>query len=119
VLGAEHLLADGQQRRVLVAGLGRVPRLPGEVGEAGPDGQGFRVLGAGHLLADGQQGGVLVAGGGRVPRLCFTDGAGVTGGTGGDGEDGYGDGANSKRSRDVVGTATVELYQRIEGTEGL
>src|SRR5690242_2082438 len=32
VLGAQDPLADGQQRGVLVAGPGRIPRLPGPVG---------------------------------------------------------------------------------------
>ena len=44
--GARHPLADGQQRRVLVAGPGRIPRLPGLLGEVGSDGQRVRVLGA-------------------------------------------------------------------------
>ena len=33
VLGAQHPLADGQQRGELVAGPGRIPRLAGLAGE--------------------------------------------------------------------------------------
>ena len=69
VLGAQDPLADGQQGGVLVAGPGRIPRLPGPVGEVGAGGQGVGVLGAQDPLADGQQGGELVAGPGRIPRL--------------------------------------------------
>ena len=67
VLGAQDPLVDGQQDGELVAGLGRVPRLPGPAGELVAGDQGVAVLGAGDPLADGQQGGVLVAGPGRVP----------------------------------------------------
>src|ERR1700683_5437445 len=42
-LRAQDALADGQQRGELVAGPGRIPRLPGEVGESGAGGQGVRV----------------------------------------------------------------------------
>ena len=45
VLGAQHPLADGQQRGELVAGPGRIPRLPGPVGQVAAGGQGARVLG--------------------------------------------------------------------------
>ena len=69
MLGAEDPLAHRQQRGELVAGPGRVPRLPGVVGEVGAGGQGFRVLGARDPLAHRQQRGVLVAGPGRIPRL--------------------------------------------------
>jgi hypothetical protein len=62
VLGGQHPLLDGQQGGVLVAGPGRIPRLPGPQGEVGPGEQGRRVLRAGHPLADGQQGGELVPG---------------------------------------------------------
>ena len=44
VLRAEDPLVHGQQRGELVAGGGRVPRLPGPVGEVVPGGQGVRVL---------------------------------------------------------------------------
>ena len=46
VLGALDPLEDGQQGGELVAGPGRVPRLPGPVGEIVAGGQGVRVLGA-------------------------------------------------------------------------
>jgi hypothetical protein len=69
VLGAQDPLHDRQQRDVLIAGGGRIPRLPGPTGELVPDGQGVRVLGAEDPLADGQQRGEQVAGGGRIPRL--------------------------------------------------
>ena len=58
-----------QQRGELVPGPGRVPRLPGPVGEVGASAQGARVLGAEDPLDDGQQRGELVPGPGRVPRL--------------------------------------------------
>ena len=69
MLGAQDPLADGQQGGELVAGPGRVPRLPGPVGEVVTGGQGLGMLGPEDPLADGQQGGELVAGPGRVPRL--------------------------------------------------
>ncbi len=69
MLRAEDPLADGQQRGELVAGPGRVPRLPGPAGEVGAGGQGIRVLRAEDPLAHGQQRGELVPGRGRVPRL--------------------------------------------------
>ena len=46
VLGAQDPLADGQQGGELVAGPGRIPRLPGPVGEVVAGGQGVGVLGA-------------------------------------------------------------------------
>ena len=73
---------DGQQRGVLVAGPGRIPRLPGPGGEVGAGGQGVGVLGAGDPLADGQQRGVLVAGPGRIPRLPGPGGEVGAGGQG-------------------------------------
>ena len=69
MLGAQDPLADGQQGGELVAGPGRIPRLPGPEGEVGAGGQGVGVLGAQDPLVDGQQGGELVAGPGRIPRL--------------------------------------------------
>ena len=45
MLRAEDALHDGQQRSVLVPGGGRIPRLPGVVGELVAGGQGVRVLG--------------------------------------------------------------------------
>ena len=44
VLRAEYSLDDGHQRGELVAGRGRIARLPGPPGEVGPGGQGVRVL---------------------------------------------------------------------------
>src|SRR5438034_9112343 len=55
MLGAEDPLGGGQQRGVLVARPGRIPRLPGEGCEVGAGVQGVRVLGAHDPLADGQQ----------------------------------------------------------------
>src|SRR5690348_997275 len=69
VPGAEHPLLDSQQGGVLVAGPGRLPRLPGPPGQAVAVPQGVRVLGAPRPLLDSQQEGVLVAGPGRLPRL--------------------------------------------------
>src|SRR5215475_12484943 len=69
VFGALDPLDDGYQRGELVAGGGRIPRLPGPVGEVVAGGKGVRVLRAEDPLAHGQQLGVLVAGGGRIPRL--------------------------------------------------
>jgi len=54
MLGAQDPLLNGQQRGVLVAGRGRIPRLPGPAGQVGAGGQGFGVLGAEDPLADGQ-----------------------------------------------------------------
>jgi hypothetical protein len=51
VLGAQDPLADGQQRGVLVAGPGRIPRLPRPVGKVVAGGQGLRVLWMGAGLA--------------------------------------------------------------------
>ena len=82
VFGAEDPLADGQQRGELVAGPGRVARLPGPAGEVVPGGQGVRVLGAEDPLADGQQRGELIPGPGRIPRLPGPDGKVVPGGQG-------------------------------------
>ena len=67
-LTAQHPLDDGQQRDVLVAGPGRIPRIPSPPGKfiAGP--QGVGVLGAQHPFADGQQRSELVPGTGRIPR---------------------------------------------------
>ena len=70
MLGAQDPLADGQQGGQVVAGSGRIPRLPGPAGQVGASGQGVRVLGAQNALHHGQQGGVLVAGPGRA-RLMF------------------------------------------------
>jgi len=53
VLRAQDPLADGQQRGVLVAGSGRIPRLARVVGEVATGGQGVQVLGAPHTLDDG------------------------------------------------------------------
>jgi hypothetical protein len=66
---ADHPLLDGQQRRVLVPGPGRVPRMPGVAGEFVAGGQSVRVLLAEHPLTDGQQRRELVPRPGRVPRL--------------------------------------------------
>ena len=82
VLGAGDPLADRQQRGELVAGRGRVPRLPGQAGEVGAGGQGVRVLGAEDPLADGQQRGELVAGAGRDPPPPRSSGRGWPGGQG-------------------------------------
>ena len=46
MLGAERTLGDGQQRGEQVAGPGRIPLLPGPVGEAVAGGQGGWVPGA-------------------------------------------------------------------------
>ena len=46
VLGAQDPLADRQQDGTLVAGPGRIARLPGPAGEVVAGGQGARVLGA-------------------------------------------------------------------------
>jgi hypothetical protein len=67
VFGTKHPLFHGQQRRVLVAGPGRIPRLPGGIGEVKAGGQGVRILGAGHSLDYRQQRGEQVAGPGRIP----------------------------------------------------
>ena len=83
MLGAHDPLADGQQGGELVAGPGRVPRLPGPAGEFVTGGQGLGMLGAHDPLADGQQGGELVAGPGRVPRLPGPAGEFVASGQGG------------------------------------
>ena len=53
MLGAQHPLAHRQQRRVLVAGRGRLPRLPDPVGEVGAGAQRVRVL----TVLSGQFGG--------------------------------------------------------------
>ena len=82
MLGALDPLADGQQGGELVAGPGRIPRLPGPVGELVAGGQGVGVLGALDPLADGQQGGELVAGPGRIPRIPGPAGEFVTGAQG-------------------------------------
>ena len=82
MLGTLDPLADGQQGGELVAGPGRIPRLPGPAGELVAGGQGVRVLGALDPLADGQQGGTLVAGPGRIPRLPGPAGELVAGGQG-------------------------------------
>ena len=54
VLRAEHPLEDEQERGVLVAGPGCIPRLPRPVGEASPFGEGVGVLGEGDPVADRQ-----------------------------------------------------------------
>ena len=46
MLGSLDSFADGQQGGTLVAGSGRIPRLPGPAGELVAGGQGVRVLGA-------------------------------------------------------------------------
>ena len=69
VLGAQDPFVDGQQGGELVAGPGRIPRLPGPGGEVAAGAQGGGVLGAQDPFADGQQGGELVAGPGRIPGL--------------------------------------------------
>ena len=74
MLGAQDPFADGQQGGELVAGPGRIPRLPGPGGEVAAGRQGVRVLGAQDPFADGQQGGELVPGPGRIPRLPGPDG---------------------------------------------
>ena len=53
----------------MVAGRGRITRLPGEAGEILPGGEGVGVRGSEHLLADGEQFRELVAGRGWVTRL--------------------------------------------------
>jgi hypothetical protein len=68
MLGAREQLANGQQRGEPVAGLGRIPRRPGLVGEVRAGGQGVRVHRAQDPLLNGQQGGELVAGLGRIPH---------------------------------------------------
>ena len=55
MIGAEDALAGGQQRGVLVARGGRIPRVPGPAGGVGTGVQGGQVLGAGYLFAEGQQ----------------------------------------------------------------
>ncbi len=69
VFAAQDPLGGGQQGGVLVAGPGRVPRPPGQLGELFTGGQGLRVFAAQDLLGGGQKGGDLVAELGRVPRL--------------------------------------------------
>jgi hypothetical protein len=54
VLGAQDPLLDGQQGGVLVAGPGRIPRLPEPAGEAAAGGEGVPVFGpVGVALAVG------------------------------------------------------------------
>ena len=53
VLRAEDPLYDRQQRGELVPGPGRIPRLPGPLGEVGAGGQGVGVLRAEDPLATG------------------------------------------------------------------
>jgi len=62
VLRAEDPVIHRQERGVLVAGGGRIPRLPGPLGEAGAGVKGGWVFRAEDPLAWGQQRGVLVAG---------------------------------------------------------
>jgi hypothetical protein len=69
VLGAEDALGHRHERGELDPGGGRVPRLPGPVGEAGAGGQGVGVLGAEDALGHRHERGELVPGGGRVARL--------------------------------------------------
>ncbi len=69
MLGAKDALGDRQQRGELGPGRGRVPGLPGPVGQAGARGQGVGVLGAEDALGHRKQRGELVPGGGRVPGL--------------------------------------------------
>ena len=59
VLGAQDPLEDGKQGGELVAGPGRIPRLPRPASEVGAGGQGAWVPGAQDLFAQGQQGGAL------------------------------------------------------------
>ena len=68
MIEARHPLVEGQQRGVLVAGPGRIPRPPGPIGEVAPDGQGVRVLGAEDLLSQGQQRCQLLTGPSYIPR---------------------------------------------------
>jgi hypothetical protein len=82
VPGAGDPLHEGQQRGELVAGPGRIPRLPRPGGEVGAGGQGVGVLGARDPLAEGQQRGELVAGPGRIPRLPRPAGEVVAGSQG-------------------------------------
>ena len=69
MLGAEDPLDHGQQRRVLVTGRDRIPRLPRPVSDAGAGDQRVGVPGTEDPLTYGQQRGELVAGRGPVPRL--------------------------------------------------
>jgi hypothetical protein len=82
VLAALDLLDDGQQGGVLVAGPGRIPRLPGQAGEVNVGNHLAGVLAALDPLDDGQQGSVLVAGLGRIPRLPSPEGEAVPDGFG-------------------------------------
>ena len=72
----------GQQRGVLVPGRGRIPRLPGPVGNAVACGQGAGVRRAEDPHQVGQQRGVLVPGRGCIPRLSGPVGDAVAGGQG-------------------------------------
>jgi hypothetical protein len=83
VRGSGDLLDGGEQGRVLVAGRGRVTRLPGDAGEIRPGGEGGGVRGSGDLLKDGAQGHELVAGRGRVTRRPGEAGEIRPGGEGG------------------------------------
>src|SRR5262249_26056478 len=62
-------LEGGQQRSELVAGLGRITRLPGPAGPGAASNQGGRVVQFKGPLVGGQQRGELVAGPGRVARI--------------------------------------------------
>src|SRR5215467_12540101 len=66
VIRAEHPLVNRQQNGILVAGPGRIARVPGPGGQVVTGGEGVRVLGAQNPLAHGQQPGELVASPGRV-----------------------------------------------------
>ena len=83
MLGALDPFAGGQQGSVLVAGPGRIPRLPGPAGEFVAGDQGAGVLGALDPFAGGQQDGELVAGTGRIPRLPGPSSDVMEGGQGG------------------------------------
>jgi hypothetical protein len=82
VIGAEDPLADGKQGGELVAGPGRVPRIPGPVSEVRAGDQSVGAVGAADPLEDGQQGCELVAGPSRVPRLPGVAGEVSAGGQG-------------------------------------
>jgi hypothetical protein len=68
MLRPKDSLMQGQQHRKLVAGLGRITRLPRPVGEVAARGQGVWMLKPKGLLAYGQERSVPVARCGRVIR---------------------------------------------------
>jgi hypothetical protein len=69
VLRAKDALSYGEQRGELVSRAGRVPGLPGPVGQAGAGSQRVGVLRAEDALGYGEQRGELVPCAGRVPGL--------------------------------------------------